>query len=331
MNYYEILGVEKTASKEEISKAYKKLISKYHPDRNKDNPEAVEKFKEVSQAYEVLSDVNKRRNYDNPQQPFANMFSSFFGGRQARQTNLDQHVFMELEFLEAALGCKKSISIPVKKQCNKCQGVGYLKTATCSSCRGSGQTVNSINGTWQIQVECPICDGTGKKFSNKCGDCDGGFHREADESVELSIPAGVDGGAILRMAGKGEYGANGLRGQLHVELRVKSHAIFQRHGRELYCKVPVSYSQLFLGGEITVPGLTGELVAKIPPRTMSGSKMKLKQQGINKGDMILMLYCPLPEAVSDEYINKIKELEKLEQEFPAKEIQEFAKRDVNGL
>jgi len=331
-NYYEILGVEKTSTLDEISKAYRKLARQYHPDANPGDTAVVEKFKEVCEAYEVLSNVDKRADYDNPNQrmrfsgsPF-DAFSQFFNNRQ-QESSYDSAVRLDVEFEEAIVGCKKSISVPAKSVCKKCNAAGFLKSEQCKRCNGQGSVVvNQRN--WQLQMECPDCNGEGSIFSDKCDQCQDGFNPLPDEVLEVDIPAGIDNGNVLRLAGKGEYNNVGGRGNLHVVVSVKPHAVLMRKGFDLFCKVPVSYSQLFLGGTVTVPIVGGSVNAKIPPRTAVGSKLKLRGQGVKfkrgHGDMILILDCPIPKDVPKEYLEKLKELAELESKHPAKELVDFS-------
>ena len=310
-NYYDILGVPKTASQDEIVKSYRKLAKKYHPDMNKEEG-AVEKFKEVSEAYEVLGDTAKRNEYDNPHRhPFENIFNGF--GVQTQPRSYDVNLTTFISFEEAVLGCKKSIQVKCKDPCTKCNAVGWLKVDTCSHCQGQGNIVANMQG-WQVRTVCPACRGTGKKYSDKC-DCQDGYHNLPDEEIEVTIPAGIDSHDILKVAGKGEYGPNSHRGDLYLIILVNQHAELERNGLDLYRKIAVSYTKLVLGGELDVPLIQGSVTAKIPAGTQIGSRLKLKGLGIKankrQGDLYLLICCPVPKEVPEETLNKIKELAEL--------------------
>jgi molecular chaperone DnaJ len=330
-DYYQILGVAKDASSDDISKAYRTLARQYHPDLNPNDTAAIDKFKEVSEAYEILSDPDKRSNYDNPQQgnPI-DLFSHFFqmgGQRRGRPVQLDMHMDIQLEFIEAAKGCTKEIRAISKELCKTCNAKGWMKQTVCSRCNGSGARVIP-NGGWQIQVPCDPCQGTGQINADKCSNCNEGFIKKPDELVTIKIPSGVDNGMTLRLRAKGEYDRSGHRGDLFVTIHLKAHAFFQRQRLDLFCKIPVSYTKLVLGGDITVPSLENQLSAKVPAGTLNGSKLKLRGKGIvdehgNAGDLVVMVVAPTPSDISEEYRDKLVELAAIEDKYPHKDITEF--------
>ena len=337
-DYYNILGVSKNASVDEINAAYRSLARKYHPDVNKD-PDAVDKFKAVTEAYEVLSDKDKRAQHDNPF-PFGNMgnfFSQMFAGAAARQhrshpSNLDVHYRLNIDFLEAANGCAKDVEIPLKELCKTCGAVGWMKVEKCFVCNGVGQVAQQ-QGHWSLQRDCSKCNGTGNIPSDKCKDCDGGFISKGSETVSIKIPMAAESGLTLGMTGKGQYGRSGSRGDLYVTIAVKPHDFINRirNSLDLLCEVPVTYTQLVLGGSINVPGLRADLSAKILPGTQPGGKLVLRGQGLTnkrgrKGSLIVVLIYSIPKNLPKEYTKKLKELALLEKKYPSKEVSEFKAR-----
>ncbi len=319
-NYYEELGVDKNASADEIKSAYRKLAKKYHPDLNKDNPEAAEKFKNINEAYEVLSDDTKRKNYDQfgsadgPSfngfgggtsgfggfgdfgggfEDIFNMFTggAFGGGQRARANTAingaDIRVNVTLSFVEAALGCTKTFSVDRDEVCSHCSGTGAkggTEYATCKECGGSGQvryTQDTIFGRMVSQGVCKSCNGTGKTIKTKCEHCGGAGHFERLAKIDVNIPAGVDNGEVLTMRDGGHAGRNGGRnGQLVINVKVKEHPLFVRDGSNLLLKVYVPFYTLLLGGEIEIPLVTGKQKLNIPALTQSNTVFKLKNKGI---------------------------------------------------
>jgi molecular chaperone DnaJ len=316
-DYYEILGVNRDADAEEIKRAYRKLAVKYHPDKNPGDHTAEEKFKELGEAYEALSDAQKRAAYDqyghaafDPRQragrgfggfeggfhdPFeifrevfgggGGIFESFFGGgeRSGPQRGDDLRYDLEIAFEEAAAGCEKEISVSKQDRCETCGGSGAEKGSgvkTCATCGGRGQVIMS-RGIFSIAQTCPHCKGQGRILEKPCKACHGEGRRERASKIKLKIPAGVDVGTRLRSAGNGEAGVRGgPPGDLYVVLHVKAHEIFQRDGDDLHCEVPLSFAQAALGTEIEVPTLEGKAIVKIPPGTQSGSVFRVKGRGI---------------------------------------------------
>lgn len=317
-DYYEVLGVSKGASDDEIKKAYRQCAKKYHPDLHKGDKDCEEKFKEVNEAYEVLSDKDKRARYDqfghagvDPNfggaggaggyGPFGqnididDIFSSFFGGfggRRASRANApargsDVEATVTVTFIEAAKGCKKNISYHVVQNCDSCHGTGAqpgTQPKTCSACSGTGRV--SINqrtpfGVVQTQRSCDACRGTGKIIDSPCRSCNGSGRQKKSRSVEINIPAGIKDGQILNVGGHGNAGYNnGPAGDLHVHVNVRRHELFERRDDDVWCDVPITFAQAALGAEVTVPTLDGKSSYAIPEGTQPNDVFKLKGKGI---------------------------------------------------
>mgnify|MGYP003081770458 FL=1 len=318
-DYYETLGVARSASDDEIKKAYRKLAMKYHPDRNPDNKEAEEKFKEVQKAYDTLSDKEKRTMYDQYGHAafeqgagaggfggfggfggqggfggaqgfdFSDIFSQMFGGggsaggRQPDYSGADLKVGIEISLEEAAKGVKKRINIPTYEECDVCHGSGAkpgTSASTCSTCHGSG-TVQDRIAMFQMQQTCPTCHGTGKEIKDPCVKCRGEGRTKTSKTVEVNIPAGIDDGQRIRLSGEGEPGQHGApAGDLYVNVRVRQHKIFERNGLDLHCELPISFAIAALGGEVEVPTLDGKVKLHIPKETQTGRRMRVKGKGI---------------------------------------------------
>lgn len=317
-DYYEVLGVDKSASADDIKKAYRKLAMKYHPDRNPGDKSAEEKFKEVGEAYEVLSDADKRSRYDsygfagvdpnfNPNAgggfgggfggagfDFGDIFGDFFGGgassRSASQNapRRGENVMarLELTFEEAAFGCEKEVSAPRIENCPTCHGTGSAdgQIETCSRCHGTGQeqVVQSFMGMrMQTATTCSQCGGRGKIIKTPCSTCKGKGKVRKNNRVKVTVPAGIDNGQTLRVRSEGCVGANGgPNGDLLVEVRVKAHETFVRDGYDIRCAVPISFTQAALGAEIQVPTLEGNVSYTIPEGTQTGKEFVIRDKGI---------------------------------------------------
>ena len=346
-DYYEILGVAKDVSKADLKKAYWKLAVQYHPDKNPDNKEAEEKFKEASEAYEVLSDDNKRQIYDqfghrglegaghSGPSGFEDIFSSFgdifedffgFGGGSGRggraRRGSDLRYNMTIEFMEAAFGTEKTISIPKLSTCPDCNGSGCeegTQAETCSQCRGSGQLIQN-QGFFKVKTTCPYCKGQGTIISHPCRKCRGAGRVEITRKVQVKIPAGVDVGSKLRLSGEGEAppGPEGTPGDLYVVINVKPHKFFQRDHTHVVCAIDISFVQAILGDEITVPTLVGEEKMKIPKGTQYGEVFRLKGQGIaslrtgQRGDQVVKVLIKMPTKVSPKQIELLKQFDELD-------------------
>ncbi|HQS57558.1 MAG: molecular chaperone DnaJ [Gallionellales bacterium 35-53-114] len=304
-DYYEVLGVNKDATAEEIKKAYRKLAMKFHPDRNPDNPKAEEQFKEAKEAYETLSDDQQRAAYDQYGHAgtdgsrgggghgaggfdFGDIFGDIFGGagrggRSQAQRGADLRYNMEITLEEAARGATKQVRIPTLDECDTCHGSGAkpgTTPTTCQTCGGHGQ-VRMQQGFFSIQQTCPRCHGSGKSISSPCGTCSGSGRVKHHKTLEIKIPAGIGDGMRLRHSGHGEAGSNGAPpGDLYVEIHIKPHSVFQRDGDDLHCEMPISFTTAALGGEIEIPTLDGSARIKIPAETQSGKIFRLRGKGI---------------------------------------------------
>ena len=318
-DYYEVLGVQKGASAEEIKKAYRKAAMKYHPDRNPGDKEAEAKFKEAGEAYEVLSDDSKRQRYDqfgfagvDPSYgggngpygagfsgfgdfgDFGDIFSEFFGGGRSSRGNAQnaprrgENIMarLELTFEEAAFGCEKEVATPRIENCAACNGSGSADGVieTCTQCGGRGQ-VRSVQNFMGMQMQstttCPTCNGRGKMVKNPCTVCKGKAKVRKTNRVKVKIPAGVDAGQSVRVRGEGSVGANGgVNGDLLVEIYIKRHPIFTREDTDVLCEVPISFTQAALGAEIEVPTIDGKVKYEIPEGTQTGREFVLRDKGI---------------------------------------------------
>ena len=332
-DYYEVLGVDRDASEKDIKKAYRRLAMKYHPDRNPDDADAEEKFKEASQAAEVLTDSEKRATYDqfghaafeggagaggfggfggagggsgSFSSIFEDVFGDIFGGsgggrRQAGPNRgADLRYVLTLDLEQAVKGCNPKIKVPTLVECLECLGSGAKKGSSpmdCVQCGGVGQ-VTARQGIFSIQQTCPRCRGQGKVISDLCESCHGQGRTQEQKTLSVKVPAGVDTGDRIRLAGQGEAGTRGgPSGDLYVQVEVREHDIFTRHSEHLYCEVPISFIDAALGGELEVPTLDGRVNLKIPPETQTGKRFRLRGKGVDvsqvRGGGVGDLYCDI--------------------------------------
>jgi molecular chaperone DnaJ len=350
-DYYEVLGVAKNATDEDIKKAYRKLAMKYHPDRNQGDgaKKAEESFKEVKEAYEMLSDAQKRAAYDQyghagvdpniggrggagPEgfggfaEAFGDIFGDIFGGAGGRRGGGGQQVYrgndlsyaMEISLEEAALGKETQIRIPTWDTCDTCKGSGAkpgTSPKTCTTCNGNG-TVHMRQGFFSIQQTCPHCKGSGKIIPEPCITCNGAGKIKRQKTLEVKIPAGINEGMRIRSAGNGEPGTNGgPAGDLYIEIRIKQHDIFERDGDDLHCTVPVSMTTAALGGAIEVPTLGSKAEIELPEGTQHGKTFRLRGKGIKgirssyPGDLYCHITVETPVKMTEHQRKLMKELE----------------------
>lgn len=341
-DYYEVLGVNRDASEEEVKKAYRKLAMKYHPDRNPDNPKAEEQFKEAKEAYEVLCDASKRAAYDqyghagvDPHaagagaagfgsfaDAFGDIFGDIFGGGRQRSSvyrGADLRYNLEISLEEAAHGTDTRIRIPTMQECETCHGSGArpgTQPTTCATCGGHGQ-VRMTQGFFSIQQTCPKCHGSGKVVQSPCGTCGGAGRVKHQKTLSVKIPAGVDEGDRIRLSGEGEAGLNGgPSGDLYVVIHIRPHEVFTREGNDLHCEMPVSFTKAALGGEIEIPTLDGHAKIKIPPETQSGKVFRLRGKGIKGvrsqayGDLMCHVVVETPVNLTPRQKELLEELER---------------------
>ena len=358
-NYYEVLGVERGASQDEIKKAYRRLAMKYHPDRNPGDKAAEAKFKEVGEAYAVLSDEQKRAAYDrfgkagvDPnaaggfgggqggfggfggmnggadfQSAFGDIFSDLFGcgrgrgagpqGPQPTRGN-DMSFTVEVSFEDAAHGRKMDIRVPAWEKCETCKGSGCrpgTSKKTCPTCRGAG-VVRMSNGLFQVQQTCPHCHGTGEVISDPCPDCQGTGWKRTTTVLQINIPAGINDGQRIRVSGRGEPGVNGgPAGDLHVYVNVRPHPVFERRGDDVWCEVPITFTQAALGADVVVPTLDGKVSYTVREGTQPGDVFRLKGKGIQRlggrgrGDQYVRVTVEVPKNLNGKQKELIKQLD----------------------
>jgi molecular chaperone DnaJ len=320
-DYYEILGVGKNADEKEIKKSYRRVAMKYHPDRNPDDPKAEDKFKEATEAYDVLMDGEKRSAYDqyghagvdpnmggsgfgggNFSDIFGDVFGDIFGGggggrgRGGPQRGSDLRYTLDISLEDAVKGATVEIRVPSLSACDTCHGSGSKKGSsptTCGTCGGAGQ-VRMQQGLFQVQQACPTCRGRGKTITDPCNSCHGQGRVEKTKTLSVKVPPGVDTGDRIRLSGEGEAGPEGgPAGDLFVQMSVKQHPIFERDGKHLYCEVPITFADAALGGELEVPTLDGRVKLKIPAETQTGKLFRLRGKGVKpvRGGSVGDLLC----------------------------------------
>ena len=343
-DYYEVLGVNRDADAEAIKKAYRKLAMKHHPDRNPDDKSAEEKFKEAKEAYEILTDGQKRAAYDqyghagvDPSagggrggagssgfsDAFGDIFGDIFGqarggSRSGVYRGADLRYNLEITLEQAARGTETKIRIPTAENCETCHGSGSkpgTQPKTCPTCEGHGQ-VRVQQGFFSIQQTCPKCHGTGKFIADPCGSCHGAGRIKKHKTLSVKIPAGVDEGDRIRLSGEGEPGVNGgPPGDLYVQMQVKPHAVFQRESNDLHCEMPVSFATAALGSEIDIPTLDGQAKIRIPAETQSGKIFRLRGKGIKgvrshtHGDLMCHVIVETPVHLTERQKELLREFE----------------------
>ena len=346
-DFYEILGVPKNASDEDIKKSYRNLAMKYHPDRIQGDASAEVKFKEAKEAYEMLSDAEKRAAYDqyghagvDPNmrgaagaggfggfgESFGDIFGDIFGQARRQQGGGGRQVFrgndlsyaMDISLEEAAAGKKTEIRIPSYDECDTCHGSGAkpgTSAKTCGTCQGQG-VVQMRQGFFSVQQNCPHCRGSGKIISDPCSPCHGQGKVKRQKTLEISIPAGIDDGMRIRSTGNGEPGTNGgPPGDLYIEIRLQKHEVFQRDGDDLHCAVPISFTTAALGGEVSVPTLNGEAAIDLPEGTQTGKQFRLRGKGVKgvrasfPGDLYCHITVETPVKLTEHQRKLLKELD----------------------
>jgi molecular chaperone DnaJ len=344
-DYYEVLGVNRDASDDDLKRSYRKLAMKWHPDRNPDNPKAEDYFKEAKEAYEILSDANKRAAYDqyghagvdpsaatggntgftNFSDAFGDIFGDIFGGGRSRSSvyrGADLRYNLEVTLEEAARGTETRIRIPALEECSFCHGSGAkagTAPTTCTTCKGQGQ-VRIQQGFFSIQQTCAKCHGSGKMIVTPCNACNGSGRVKQHKTLAVKIPAGVDEGDRIRLSGEGEPGSNGgPQGDLYVVIHIKPHSVFQREQNDLHCEMPVSFTTAALGGDIEIPTLDGYAKIKIPAETQSGKIFRLRGKGIKgvrsatHGDLMCHVVVETPVNLTARQRELLQELEAIDQ------------------
>ncbi|HXW53639.1 MAG TPA: molecular chaperone DnaJ [Myxococcota bacterium] len=348
-DYYETLGVARDATESELKTAYRKLAHKYHPDKNPGNKDAEEQFKKASEAYAVLSDAQKRAQYDrfghagmgnmgedvvsgiNIQDIFGDIFGDFFGGgsnkkRSRAERGADLRFDLSVKFNEAAFGCEKEITLRRNEACSVCKGSGAkpgTKKETCSSCRGTGE-IRMQKGFFAIAQTCPTCGGSGAKITHPCTACHGSGYEQVSRTIKVKVPAGIEDGMQLRYVGEGEGGLfSGPRGDLYVAIAIEPHPIFARDGNNVLCEVPISFVSAALGAKIDVPTLDGKVQMTIPAGTQSGAVFRLKEKGIvrmrggnnnKRGDQLVRVKIEVPKRLSSRQKELLREFGEISHE-----------------
>lgn len=341
-DYYEILEISRNANGDEIKKAFRKLALKYHPDRNAGDKEAELKFKQINEAYQVLSDEQKRAIYDrygkdgldgrfgsgggfSADFDLSDIFDSFFGGgfsgrsqkkRYSEKYSADLEIPINLEFNEAVFGCEKEIKFDQKVPCKTCNATGSKdgKNKTCHHCGGSGRITRG-NGFMNIVQECPYCQGSGEVISEPCPDCNAKAYKIEKQTVKITIPEGVDNGMRMRVAGKGNIGTNGIQGDLYVSINVKEDKHFIRHNDDVYIEIPVFFTQAVLGESIKIPTLRGEAELKLPVGAKDKQQFIFENEGIKgvnsrkKGRLVAQISIQTPDKLNDEQEELLNKLQ----------------------
>ena len=358
-DYYEVLGVQKNASESELKKAYRQKALQYHPDKNQGNKESEEKFKEASEAYEVLKDSEKKNLYDRfgheglkgagigfngfeeAFSSFGDIFEDFFGfggqsrSRTAAHQGADLRYNMKISFLDAAFGKELDISVEKKVECSACNSTGAkpgTSPETCSHCHGVGQ-ISTSQGFFSIRTTCPSCHGQGQAIKTPCKDCRGAGSVLRPKKINVKIPAGVDNGTRLRLQGEGEPGKfGGPPGDLYVFLRVEPHDFFERNKYDIYCKIPISISQAVLGADIEIPTLNSSHKLRIPRSTQSGTIFQLEGAGIKhikgygRGNQIISVFVKTPSSLTKQQEELFRELAKISGEKVLEKSKGFFQR-----
>lgn len=361
-DYYEVLAVPRTASLDEIKKAFRALALKYHPDKNPGDAEAEARFKEVAEAYEVLSDEQKRATYDrfgheglrgggpgfqsadevfvHFQDLFSELFGGRMGGRGGPRPGADLEYPLTIEFMEAAHGVEREIHVPRQVHCEVCGGSGAAPSSTpetCATCGGRGEVI-ATQMFLRIRQPCPTCRGKGKVVRTPCRACGGTGRTRVSEKVKVKVPPGVDDGIAIRYPGKGDVGEPGAPpGNLYIQLRVKPHEVFKRDGLDLYCTVPVGYATMCLGGEVRVPTIHGEVPLQVEPRTPSGKVVTLHGKGMpslngrGPGDQHVQLVVEVPRVLTPREEELIRELasihaDRVKERSPWDDLRDFWSR-----
>jgi molecular chaperone DnaJ len=358
LDYYEILGVSRDATESELKSAYRKLAHKYHPDKNPGNKEAEENFKKASEAYGVLSDAQKRAQYDrfghagmggagedfgagiNIQDIFGDIFGDFFGGGGPRKRNRaergsDLRYNLKISFKDAAFGTEKEININRLENCSACNGSGAKagsQKETCASCQGQGE-IRMQKGFFAVSQTCPSCHGQGSRIKDPCSSCKGSGRERHSRTIKVKVPAGIEDEMQLRYSGEGEAGINGgPRGDLYIAVNIDSHPIFERDGANILCEVPISFSTAALGAKIDVPTIDGKVQMNIPSGTQSGAVFRLKEKGIvrmrdghnnRRGDQLVTVRVEVPKKLSSRQKELLKEFDDISQDETHPEHKSF--------
>lgn len=359
-DYYEILGVSKTASQDEIKSAFRKLAKKYHPDVSKEE-NAAEKFKEAQEAYAVLSDENKRKQYDQYGHAafenngaggydfsgfdFSDIFSDLFGSgfgfnfggntnQRSKSRGRDRIIRVDLTFEEAVFGCTQTINLDTYEECKECHGVGGFDVSTCSDCHGTGTVTSeqrTIFGAFMTKTTCSRCEGTGETYKKVCSHCSGKGQIKVNKDIDVKVPAGVNTGNQQRVSGHGEPGTGG-NGDLYLEYRVLSHPLFEREENDIYLELPITIVEATLGCKKEIPTVNGKVKLTIEPGSNTGDKLRLRGKGVedvhsyHKGDMYVILKVVIPDKLSKEQKKLFEQLSKTDLENKEfKKINEYLK------